>query len=70
MLKKKLKVYGSFRKMEETDSIEAEIAEWILMNWLLGTTVCSCEVIIKGCNLKDDLKQKTVCHFKNDAIDF
>ena len=47
-------------KKAETDSIEAEIVEWILMNRSLGVAVSSWEVIIKACNLKEDLKQKSV----------
>ena len=34
----------------ETDEVENEIVDWILINRLLGISVSSWELIIKACN--------------------
>ena len=42
--------------------------EWILMNWSLGVSISSWEVIIKVCSLNTELKQKIKKRSRNDAI--
>ena len=45
-------------KKPETDDIDDEIVEWILMNRKLGITVTSWEVIVKASTIKEELKKK------------
>ena len=44
----------------ETDEVEKEIVDWILMNRSLGISVISWEVIIKACSLNNILKFKNI----------
>ena len=44
----------------ETDEVENEIIDWILMNRSLGISVSSWEVIIKACSLNNTLKFKNI----------
>ena len=49
----------AFRKKKpETEEIDDEIIEWILMNRKLGIAVTSWEVIVKACSMKEELKKK------------
>ena len=49
----------------ETDEVENEIVDWILMNRSLGVSVSSWEVnIIKACSLSNTLKFKTLKTYK------
>ena len=45
-------------KKPETDDIDDEIVEWILMNRKLGITVTSWEVIVKASAIKEETKEK------------
>ena len=44
----------------ETDEVENEIVDWILINRSLGISVSSWEVIIKACSLNNTLKFKNI----------
>ena len=44
----------------ETDEVENEVVDWILMNRSLGISVSSWELIIKACNLNNTLKFKNI----------
>ena len=44
----------------ETDEVENEIVDWILMNRSLGISVSSWELIIKACSLNNTLKFKNI----------
>ena len=44
----------------ETDEVENEVVDWILMNRSLGISVSSWEVIIKACSLNNTLKFKNI----------
>ena len=44
----------------ETDEVENEVVDWILMNRSLGISVSSWELIIKACSLKNTLKFKNI----------
>ena len=44
----------------ETDLVENEIVDWILINKSLGTSVSSWEIIIKECSLSNTLKFKNI----------
>ena len=57
-------------KKPETDDIDDEIVEWILMNRKLGITVISWEVIVKASIIKEELKKKDWVHSKKGAIGF
>ena len=48
----------AFREKPETDDIDDEIVEWLLMNRKLGITVTSWEVIVKASTIKEELKKK------------
>ena len=44
----------------ETDEVENEGVDWILMNRSLGISVSSWELIIKTCSLNNTLKFKNI----------
>ena len=44
----------------ETDEVENEIVDWILINRSLGISVSSWELIIKACSLNNTLKFKNI----------
>ena len=44
----------------ETDEVENEIVDWILVNRSLGISASSWEVIIKACSLNNTLKFKNI----------
>ena len=44
----------------ETDEVENEIVDWILINRSFGISVSSWEVIIKACSLNNTLKFKNI----------
>ena len=44
----------------ETDEVENEVVDWILMNRSLGISVSSWELIIKACSLNNTLKFKNI----------
>ena len=44
----------------ETDEVENEIVDWILINRSLGISVSSWKVIIKACSLNNNLKFKNI----------
>ena len=50
----------AFMQKHETDDIDDEIVEWILMNRKLGITVTSWEVIFKASTIKEGLKKKSL----------
>ena len=50
--------------------IENVIGELILMNWSLGVSISSWEVIIKACNLNTELKQKKIGTLKKWCYNF
>ena len=52
----------------ETDDIDNDIAEWILINISLWVSISPWQVIIKICSLNQDLKLKVSEHSKNGAI--
>ena len=47
-------------KKPETEEIDDEIIEWILMNRKLGIAVTSWEVIVKACSMKEELKKSSL----------
>ena len=47
-------------KKAETDEVENEVVDWILINRSLGISVSSWEVIIKACSLNNTLKFKNL----------
>ena len=47
-------------RIAETDQVENEIVDWILINKSLGTSVSSWEIIIKECSLNNTLKFKNI----------
>ena len=47
-------------RKSETNEVENEIVNWILMNLSLGIFVSSWEVIIKACSLNNTLKFKNI----------
>ena len=47
-------------RKEETDEVENEIVDWILINWSLLISVSSWELIIKTCSLNNTLKFKNI----------
>ena len=57
-------------KKPETDDIDDEIVEWILMNRKLGITVTSWEVIVKAFTIEEELKKKVWVHSKSGDIGF
>ena len=57
-------------KKPETEGIDDEIVEWILMNRKLGIAVTSWEVIVKACSMKEELKKVVWVHSKNGVIGF
>ena len=57
-LNKSTKIIMHSCKKPETDDIDDEIVEWILMNRKLGITVTSWEVIAKTSTIKKELKKK------------
>ena len=44
----------------ETDEVENEIVDWILINRSLGISVSSREITIKECSLNNTLKFKNI----------
>ena len=44
----------------ETDEVENEIVDWVLINRSLGISVSSWEQIIKACSLNNTLKFKNI----------
>ena len=44
----------------ETEEVENEVVDWILMNRSLGISVSSWELIIKACSLNNTLKFKNI----------
>ena len=52
-LNKSTKMIMHSGKKTETDDIDDEIVEWILMNRKLGVTVTSWEVIVKASSIKE-----------------
>ena len=49
----------------ETDEVENEIIDWILINRSLGVSVSSWEVIINECSLSNTLKFKNIKNLQN-----
>ena len=47
-------------RKSETDEVENEIDDWILINRSLGISVSSWELIIKACSLINTLKFKNI----------
>ena len=54
----------------ETDEVENEIVDWILINRSLGISVSSWEVIIKACSLNNTLKFKNIKNLQNGVMNF
>ena len=54
----------------ETDEVENEIVDWILINRSLAISVSSWELIIKACSLNNTLKFKNIKTYKNGVIKF
>ena len=57
---KSIKSSLHYWRKAETDEIENEIVDWILINKSLGISVSSWEVIIKACSLNNTLKFKNI----------
>ena len=54
----------------ETDEVENEAVDWILMNKSLGISVSSWELIIKACSKTILSNSKTLKTYKNSVINF
>ena len=54
----------------ETDEVENEVVDWILINRSLGINVSSWELIIKACSKTILSNSKTLKTNKNSVIDF
>ena len=54
----------------ETDEVENEIVDWILINRSLGISVSSWEVIIKACSLNNTLKLKNIKNLQKWCYEF
>ena len=54
----------------ETDEVENEIVDWILINRSLGVSVSSWEVIIKACSLNNTLKFKNIKNLQKLCYEF
>ena len=54
----------------ETDEVENEIVDWILINRSLGISISSWEIIIKACSLNNTLKFKNIKNLQNGVINF
>ena len=54
----------------ETDEVENEIVDWILINRSLAISVSSWEVIIKACSLNNTLKFKNIKNLQNWCYKF
>ena len=54
----------------ETDEVENEIVDWILINRSLGISVSSWELIIKACSLKNTLKFKNIKNLQKWCYEF
>ena len=54
----------------ETDEVENEVVDWILMNRSLGISVSSWELIIKACSKTILSNSKILKTYKNSVINF
>ena len=54
----------------ETDEVENEIVDWILINRSLGISVSSWELIIKACSLNNTLNFKNIKNLQNWCYKF
>ena len=57
-------------KKPETEEIDDEIIEWILMNRKLGIAVTSWEVIVKAWSMKEELKKSRLSALQKYVIGF
>ena len=54
----------------ETDEVENEIVDWILINRSLGISVSSWELIIKACSINNTLKFKNIKNLQKWCYEF
>ena len=62
--------YSSSWKKAETDEVENEIVDWILINRSLGISVSSWEVIIQACSKTILSNSKILKTYKIGVINF
>ena len=70
MSDKSIKNTFDYGRKAETDEVENEIVDWILINRSFGISVSSCEVIIKACSLNNTLKFKNIKNLQKWCYEF
>ena len=68
MAEKSIKSTLHHGRKAETDEVENEIVDWILINRSLGISVSSWEVMIKACSLNNALKFKNIKNLKKMVL--
>ena len=70
MSDKSIKSTPHHERNAETDEVENEVVDLILMNRSLGISVSSWELIIKACSKTILSNSKTLKTYKNSVINF
>ena len=57
-------------KKTETEDIDDNVVEWILMNRKIGITVTSWEAFVEAWSLNEAVKKKSMNAHQNGVIDY